>query len=108
MAFKDFDVEIQDEVGVIPEHFNGSVAIAGTPVTITPSSGKITTIKVYNPRKGTNANGLNDVLLVSYDGGTTYISVPRGEVEELNTYLDNFKIDANNNGVNYEVVITHD
>lgn len=106
--FDNFDVEIQDEKGVNPEHFNGSVATAGTPVTITPSSGKITSIIVYNPRKGPNANGVNDVLLVNIDGTTTEISIPRGESLEVDTYIDDFTIDTNVNGTNYEVIILHD
>lgn len=109
MEFKDFDIETQDERGNIPEHFNGSVATAGSPVTITPSSGKITSFVVDNPDKGTNANDRTDLLLVSLDGGTTFKTVKRGtSLSGESLYLDDLRIDSNANSTNYEIIITHD
>jgi hypothetical protein len=106
--FNDFSIETQDEKGVIPENINGTVVTAGTPVTISPSSGKITSLTVYNPRRGPNSNNNNDVLLISVDSSGTKISLPRGEDFSLDTYIDSFEIDANNNNTNFEVVILHD
>jgi len=107
--FKDFDIEVQDQRGNIPEHFNGSVTTAGSPVTITPTSGKIVAAEVFNPNRGSSANGFDDNLLVSFDGGSTFRTVPRGGTLSIESvYLDDFQIDANNNGTNYEVILTHD
>ena len=108
MAFDDFDIEIQDQRGNTPEQINGSVTTAGVPVTITPSSGKITSIEVVNPNKGPNANSSADLLYVSFDG-TTYATINRGGYKALEgVYLDSIKIDSNNNGVKYEIILTHD
>lgn len=105
--FNDFDVEIQNKYDAEPEHFNGSVATAGSPVTITPTNGRdAQTATVLNPRRGPNANSNLDVLLVSVDGGTTYISLGRGDSIRINANITaGVKIDANNNGTNYEVVV---
>lgn len=107
--FTDFDIEVQDEKGNIPEQFNGSVTTSGSPVTITPSSGKIVAAEVFNPNRGTNANGFDDNLLVSFDGGSTFRTVPRGGTIAIESvYLDDFQVDANNDGTNYEIILTHD
>lgn len=102
------EVEIKDTVGHIPEHINNSVTTAGTPEVITPVSGKITSAEVYNPRKGVNANDKSDILYVSFDG-VSYTSVPRGESIAMTAiYLTDIKIDSNNDGANFEVILTHD
>lgn len=107
--FNDFDIETQNERGNTVEQFNGSVTTAGSPVTITPASGKITSLIIENPSKGVNANGNNDLLLVSFDGGTTFKTVVRStNISLSNVYLDDIRIDSNNNNTNYEVIITHD
>jgi len=107
--FNDFDVEIQDQLGNVPENINGSVTTAGSPVTITPSSGTITAAEVFNPNRGTNTNDFNDVLLVSWDGGSTFRTVPRGGTIAIESiYINSFEIDSNNDGTNYEIVLTHD
>ena len=106
-TFDDFDLEVQNKFDAEPEHFNGSVATAGSPVTITPTNGRDTqTATVLNPRRGPNANSISDVLLVSFDGGTTYISLGRGDSIKINANITaGVKIDANNDGTNYEVVV---
>lgn len=102
----DFDVEIQDEKQSAPEHFNGDVATAGTPVVITPTSGNIVQlVLVKNPNKGPNKNNPNDVLLVSIDGGTTYVSISRGEYSYFPGVFTDLKIDATANGAKYETVV---
>lgn len=109
MSFNDFDLEIQDKKGNISQQFNGSVATAGVPVTITPASGRITSFLVDNPDKGTNANDKNDLLLVSLDSGVTYKTVKRGtSLSASSVYLIDIRIDTNSNGTNYEIIITHD
>ena len=105
-GFDDFDVEIENSKESDVEMFVGSVATAGSPITIVPATGRIirhTTI--YNPRKGPNANAFADVLLYSVDGGTTYHSLPRGEWEHIPGNYTDFRIDTNNNGTNYEVKV---
>jgi len=106
-TFKDFDLETQNKFDADPEHFNGSVTTAGVPVTITPTNTRdIQSATVLNPRRGPNANSINDVLLVSFDGGTTYVSLGRGDSIKINANITSgVKIDANNNGTNYEVIV---
>lgn len=107
-TFSDFDVEVQNTRDRNVEQFNGSVTTAGVPVTITPSTGTITGVIVSNPTRGPNANGSTDVVLVSIDG-TNYMALSRGEslnVDDI--YVTSIKIDANNNGTNYETVILRD
>jgi hypothetical protein len=105
--FSDFDVEIQDIKDSTPEQFNGTVATAGTPVTITPTSAKpIQLILIQNPRKGPNANSSsNKVLLVKVDGGALKYSVARGSQIYIPGVYNSFTIDANLNGTNYELIL---
>ena len=102
----DFDVEVQDEKQSNPEHINGNVATAGSSQTITPSSGnKIQLAYIKNPNKGPNANGFQDVLLVSIDGSTNYTVISRGEYTFFPGVFDSIKIDTNNDGTKYEIII---
>lgn len=104
--FEDFDIEVQDEKDTTPEHQNGQVTTAGTPASLTPTSTKaIQLAYVKNPNKGPNANGSQDVLLVSIDGGTTYTSVSRGEYAYFPGVFTTLKLDSNNNNVKYEVIL---
>lgn len=106
MAFKDFDVEIQDDKENSPEHFNGSVATAGSPVSLSlTSTNPISHAFILNPSKGTNANAINDVLLLNVDNGTTFITIARGESISLPVNGSSIKIDTNNNGTNYEAIL---
>lgn len=109
MDFRDFDVEIEDVKGNTSQQFNGSVTTAGSPVTITPATGRITAFLVDNPDKGSNANDRNDLLLVSLDGGTTFKTVKRGtSFSGGPVFLEDLRIDSNEDNTNYEIVITHD
>ncbi len=75
MAFNDSDLS-----EMTPFHVNGSVAVAATPVTLTaPSSNIIQQIYVQNPSKGVNANAINDLLYISIDQGSTFLTLARGE-----------------------------
>ena len=106
MSFDDFDLETQDIKDTDPEQFVAAVVTAGSPVTITPTNTRpITKAIVINPSKGPNANGVNDVLLVSIDGTTNYITIARGESISYPGVFPNISIDTNNNGTNYEVVV---
>ena len=92
---------------VVPEHYNGSVT-AGTPVTITHSNGTgIRSALIDNPSKGPNANPASvDVLLISFDGGTTWKSLGRGESLSITALFTDLRIDSDNGTINYEVIIT--
>jgi hypothetical protein len=106
MAMNDFDIEITDIKDSTPQHFNGTVTTAGTPVSITPSNGRIIQLAlIKNPSKGTNKNNTADVLLLNIDATTTYMSLNRGEFVYLAGAFATLKIDSNNNGVKYEVVV---
>ena len=100
-----FTTEVPPTGGAI-NHQNGTVATAGTPITITPPSGNIKSIIVQNPFKGPNENGANNVLLISIDGGTTYYSVAKGGQFNANPVdLASFGIDTNIDGTNYELIL---
>lgn len=105
MAFRDFNLEVDDNLNNQPEHFNGSVATAGSPVTITLTSGNdISNIFLINPSAGPNANGVNDLLYLNIDGGATYITLARGDSVSLPVNRVNIKIDTNINATNYELI----
>lgn len=107
--FNDFDIEVENEKGNTPEQQIVTVTTAGAPMTVTPSSGKITNILVINPNKGPNKNQKNDLIYLSLDGSTNYLTIQRGTNLSISgIYLDNFNLDANNNNVVAEVFITHD
>ena len=102
----DFDLEIQDERDSNPEHFEGSVATAGSSVTITPTNAQqIQKAIIISPKRGPNANGFNDVLKINIDGTTKFIHIARGESLELPGVFTSLKIDALTNGVNYEIIV---
>ena len=106
--FNDFDVEVQDVKDSIPEHKNGSVTTAGTPVTVARTDTKnAMLVFVNNPSKGVNANAINVVIYVSIDGGTTYVSLVRGESQYFPGVVANgsFKVDASMNGTKYESIL---
>lgn len=105
MAFNDFNVEVDDNANNNPEHFNGSVATAGVPVTITLTSGKdISNILIINPSKGPNENSNNDLLYLNIDGGSFYITLARGDSIAVPVNKASIKIDTNINGTNYELI----
>jgi hypothetical protein len=105
MSFRDFNIEVDDNVNNEPEHFNGSVTTAGSPVTISLTSTRdISNILLINPSKGPNANGINDLLYLNVDGGSTYITLARGESVSLPVNKPTIKINSNVNGVKYELI----
>jgi hypothetical protein len=107
MAFNDFDVEIQNEKDSKPEHINGSVTFAGTPITVTAGNGlPIQSALIICPNKGPNANSKGTYLLVSSDGTANYTTVPRGGKLQICGVFDNLTIDASDNNTNYEIIIT--
>ena len=104
--FDDFDVEIQDERDSDPEHFNSNVAVAGVPNSITPTSAKpIQLAYIKNPNKGVNANDPNDVLYINIDGTVNYTTISRGEYIYIPGVFTTLKIDTNNDGTKYEVIV---
>lgn len=105
-TFDDFDLEIQNECDSTPEHINGTVTTAGSPNTLTPSSGKnIQLAYIKNPNKGTNANNTVDVLYITIDGTSLFTTLSRGEYIYMPGIFANLKIDTNNNGTKYEVIV---
>jgi len=103
---QDRDIEIQNEKNSDPEQFEDSVTTAGTPETITPSTGNIIQMAlVQNPHKGKNKNNPNDVLYVNIDGSSTTFTVAYGEAIPFSGVYSTLSIDSNNNGVNYEVIL---
>lgn len=105
---EDFDVEIQDERDSDPEAFIGSVTTAGSPVTITPTNNKPIQeayIECNSTRDPDNSNNINDAIKYSFDGGTNYLTLMAGESIPLSGIFLNLKIDANNDGVNYQVIV---
>lgn len=100
--------ELLDDKDSTPEHFTGTVAIAGTPITITPANAKpIQLVLVKNPNKGLNANSSpNHVVYVNIDGAGTpkYLSLSRGEYVYLPGPFTSLKLDASHDGVKAEVI----
>lgn len=91
------------------EHFNGTVETSGTPITVTPTSGNIVSIIVQNPDDGPNQNPGNRVLLLSWDGGTTYFSIKNtGIYTASNISEPSVVLDATGNNTNFEIILEHD
>lgn len=104
--FRDFDVEISDNKESNPEQFNGVVTSAGTPVVVSPTGGNnIQLAFVKSSNKGVNANGPTDVLYLTIDGSANVISISRGEYIYIPGVFTSIKIDSNNNGVKYELIL---
>ena len=109
--FDDFDLEIQDDKERGTEHYNGTVTTAGVPVTVsTINNNTIQYTYVYNPTRGPNANSPGDMLYISWDGGTTYTTLPRGSSimwpgKGSGSSGESITIDSNVDGVKYEVML---
>jgi hypothetical protein len=100
-------VDVIDE-SLTPEHFNGSVATAGSPIIITPTSAnpiKNVFIQCNNTRDPINPNALNDAIEFSLDGGTTYTVLMSGESIFLPGVMNSLKLDTNVNGTFYQVIL---
>lgn len=76
--FNDFDTEIQDDKQRNTEHFNGNLGTAGATSQITAAS-ILQYSYIYNPPFGPYANNPNEILYISFDGGTNFISLGRGQ-----------------------------
>lgn len=105
---QDFDIELQDDRMSDPEHFNGNVASAGTPVTITPTNSRpiqLAYIMCNSTRDPDNSNNINDAIKFSLDGGSTYSTLMSGESQYVPGVFDNIKIDASDDGVYYQIIV---
>lgn len=110
---QDFDLEIQDDKQRDTEHFNGNVTTAGSPVTLTTSTGRpIQLVRIWNPNKGDYINGPTDLLKISWDDGANWSTYPRGTWEiwpgkgsTTAVEGDTIKVDSNVDGVGYEILI---
>lgn len=106
--FEDFDLEVQDERDSTPEHFSGSVTTAGSPVTITATSGKTiqySFIMCNGTRDPWNDNNINDAIKFSIDGGSVWTTLMAGESQYIPGVHANIRIDASDDGVNYQVIV---
>jgi hypothetical protein len=106
MAHQAPDFETKDVYGKT-QHFSGSV---GTSSLLVPAvaGNKISSILIKNPA----SNGVNDILSVAFDGGTTYITLKRGEFaawspknNASNTPITQVRIIGSSASVNYESVM---
>lgn len=107
---QEMQIEIGDNVERSTEHHNGTIVTAGSPTTITLASNKpIQLTYIYNPEVGSNKNNPSDVLYISWDG-TNYTALSNGNTliwpgKGFGSYGSSIKINSNNNGVKYEVMI---
>jgi len=89
------------------QHFNGNVD-SGVPDTITPAAGNIKSLIVQNPNSGPNKNASGKVLLISFDNGVTYFSIPNGGAYTAKNIDESiFKLDAFSNNTNYEIILEY-
>ena len=106
--FGDFDIEIQDNKNSSLESFIGSIATAGVPSTLTPTSRnsiRLAFINVQSKRDPDNPNDINDAIKYSIDGGITYHTLLSGESIFIPGVFTNLKLDTNNNGTYYQVIL---
>lgn len=73
MGHQSPDFETKDVLGTT-QHFNGSVGLVSALVPAIAGN-KISNVLIRNPA----SNGVNDIIYVAFDGGTTYLSLRRGE-----------------------------
>lgn len=105
---KNFDHEMEDINDSAPKHFNGTVTTAGTPTTlVSPDASNFTSAIVSNPAKGPNENTKSTLLFVSFDAGTTYMTLERGTSISITANFANIKIDTDTDGASYEVITTY-
>ena len=106
--FNDFDLEISDDKNSTPENFSGSIATAGSPVTLTPTSTnpvQLAFVNVPSVRDPSAPNSLSDAIRVSLDGGTTYVTLMSGESQYFPGSFASLKLDTNANGTTYQVIL---
>lgn len=100
--------EVFTAFGKTTEHFNGNIALAGTPTTITPTSARniqqffIMCNSVNDPW---NPNAITDALRFSLDAGTTWTTVLSGESQYVSGDFASFQVDTNVNGTNYQIIV---
>ena len=100
------EVDTRDTLGKT-QHFNGTVGLTSALVPSTPQ-GKLGSVLVRNP----NSNGVTEVLYVSFDGGTTYLSLSRGEFagwypksNSSGTPIQQVRVLGSTADVNYEIIM---
>ena len=99
------EVDTKDTLGTT-QHFNGSVGLTSALVPSTPQ-GKLGSVLVRNP----NSNSITEVLYVSFDGGTSYLSLARGEFagwypksNSSGMPIQQIRVLGSTASVNYEIV----
>lgn len=106
MAHQLPEFETKDVLGKT-QHFNG---VVGSPNSLVPSiaGDKISSVLVRNPA----TNGINDVLYVAFDGGTTYLSLKRGEFAAWSPKnngsgmpIKQVRVSGSSPSVEYEIVV---
>ena len=100
--FVDFDVEIQNERDSDAESSVVTVTTAGTPVTITPATGRpVSCASIHVPDVGPNVgtNTIQDYILYSTDGGTVFHVLKVNEFVGLPGNFADLRIDASKNGM---------
>lgn len=108
MSFKNFDVEVQNLDDSTPEQFNGNVATVGSVVTLVPTSAKpiqFAYIEVNGRRDPDNPNAINDAIKYSIDGGTNFNTLMAGESVSLSGIFTDLRLDTNEDGTNYQVIL---
>lgn len=99
---EDFDVEIQNEKDSQAESFIATVTTAGTPVTITPTTGRtISCASIQVPDDGPNVgtNQINDYILYSTDGGTIFHQLKVNEFVGLPGSFNDLVLDSSRDGM---------
>lgn len=106
MAHQAPDFETKDVYGKT-QHYNGVIGLVSA---LVPSvaGNKISNVLVRNPA----TNGVNDVIYVAFDGGTTYLSLRRGEFaawsprnNASNMPVTQVRILGSSASVNYEIIM---
>ena len=108
MEFDDFDIEVENSNESDPEHFNGSIVTAGTPISIIPTNTRpirCAFINVNTTRDPDTPNNIKDAIKVSIDGGTTFITLMSGESQYIPGVFTELQLDSNENGTNYQVIV---
>jgi hypothetical protein len=99
---QDFDLEIQNERGSDPESFVATVTTAGSPITITPTSGRpIACAAIHVPSAGPNVgtNVVEEYVLYSTDGGVVYHQLKVNEFVGLPGNFTDIRIDSSIDGM---------
>lgn len=99
---EDFDIEIQNEKDSEAESFVATVTTSGTPVTIAPATGRpIGCAAIHVPDGGPNVgtNEINDYILYSTDGGTTFHQLKVNEFVGLPGTFTDLRIDSSKDGM---------